>query len=167
VELEIFELLLLSTPNEQSEAKSLEARKYLMKLQRTLECKILSSHWRMILTKLDNDLAEVVWMSAPRKEPFIANCSPVLMLRSEDILLNIADTLHDQADGIQYHASYIPPSAKCRLRILRDIRRVQNSHRKRTSPYPDHLKDPKAQELEEVISFVVKAVIFAGFEDAE
>lgn len=34
-------------------------------------------------------------------------------------------------------------------------------------PDPDHLKNPEAEEGEEFVAFVVEAVVFAGFENAE
>jgi len=53
------------------------------------------------------------------------------------------------------------------LRILRNIWRVQDRNWERDDPDPDHLEDPEAEEFEEVIAFIVEAIIFAGFEDAE
>jgi len=52
------------------------------------------------LTKMDEDLSKIVWMSGPVEEPLVTNCSLITSPRSEAILLHITDTLHDQADRI-------------------------------------------------------------------
>jgi hypothetical protein len=53
------------------------------------------------------------------------------------------------------------------LRILLDVWRIQDRHGQRNNPDSDHLEDPKGKELREVISLVIKPVVFARLEDTE
>lgn len=84
-------------------------------------------------------------MPRPIEETDIAYCTVMLMFASEDVLLDVCNTLHDESDRPEDNTSYIPPSSKFRLSsvsllrqraqehqtyltILSDIRRIQKSH---------------------------------------
>lgn len=89
------------------------------------------------------------------------------MLGPEAVLLNVGNTFHEQADGIKNHTSNVSSCAKWGLAVLRDIRAVEEGYRQGYRPYPEHLKDPKAEKLEEVVALVVEAIILSGLENAE
>ena len=48
---------------------------------------------------MDDDLPKVIWMSGPREESFVTDLGLVFVVCLEEILLNIADTLHDETNG--------------------------------------------------------------------
>ena len=51
--------------------------------------------------------------------------------------------------------------------VLRDLGGVEECDGKRDDPDPDHLENEEAQKGKEFVAFVVEAVVFAGFDDAE
>jgi len=116
---------------------------------------------------LDNDLSEVIRVPRPREESLVTDSRPVGISAPEKIFLNIANTLHSEANGIQHHARNISSGPKGRLGKSGDIWRVQHRDWERDSPDPDHLEYPEAQEREEFISLVVKAIIFSSLQDSE
>ena len=118
------------------------------------------------LTKVKYDLAEVVWMSRHVKEPPVTDVALVVRL-PEPVLVHITDSLHDEPDGEEDDAGDIPAGAKVVLRIARDGGGVEDRDGQGDGPHPEHLKDPEAQEGEELVALVVEAVILARLEDAE
>src|SRR3954451_19969062 len=79
------------------------------------------------LTKLNNYLPEIIWMSRPIEESFIADCGLILCPASEKIFLNITDSLHNKPNSKQNYPRNISPRSKRWLGILCNIRRVQDS----------------------------------------
>jgi hypothetical protein len=118
-------------------------------------------------TKLDDYFTKVIWMSRPRKEALITNGTLVARIALEEILLYITNTLHYKPNPKQYHSPNIPSSAKIGLWVLGDIRRVQDSDGQRNGPDPKHLETPEAEKGKELVAFVVKTVVLAGFQDSE
>lgn len=119
-----------------------------------------------IRTELNNDLPEIIRMSTPAEESFVTY-SRSRVAAPEVVFLHICDRLHKQPNSKNDYARNIPACAKRMLRVLLDIRRVQDRDRERHGPNPDHLEDPESQEFEEVVSFIVESVIFAGFKNTE
>lgn len=68
------------------------------------------------LTELHDDLTKVVWMPRPAEETNIANCTIMLMFASENIFLDVCNTLHDESDRPKDYTSYISPSSELGLR---------------------------------------------------
>lgn len=64
------------------------------------------------LTKLHNNFTEVIRMPRPTEEADIADCTIMLMFASEDILLDVGNTLHDEPDRPKDNTSYIPAGSK-------------------------------------------------------
>ena len=73
------------------------------------------------LTKLDDDLPEIVGVPGPHKEPHVADFSLVLRFAPENVFLNIRNTFHEKANNEQYHACDVSPCAKLGLVELRYI----------------------------------------------
>jgi hypothetical protein len=105
-------------------------------------------------------------MPAPTEESIITD-SGSRVISPKVILLEIGDSLHKQSNGIYDDASNIPARPKVTLRILLNVRRIKDCHRQGNHPDPDHLKDPKCKEFEEVIPLVVESVVLSSLEDAE
>lgn len=108
-------------------------------------------------------------MPAPLEEANVADRSRLLSSRAllESVLLNIRESLHAECDRKEYDRNNVRCFPKAGLRVLQHVRRVQNSDRHADRPHPQHLKDPEAEEREELVSLVVKSVVAAGLEDAE
>ena len=80
-----------------------------------------------LLTELHNDLAEIVWMSRPRKESNIANFPLILWFAAEDVFLHIGYRLKNEADREEDHPSDVASRAKIGLLKASDIGRVEDS----------------------------------------
>lgn len=106
-------------------------------------------------------------MSRPRKKPLITDRRLIRRPTPEKVLLHITHTLHHKPNRKQHHARNVPPRPEIRLPVLRHIRTIQHRDGQGNKPYPEHLEDPEPEEGKEFIAFVVEAVVFAGFEDAE
>ena len=119
------------------------------------------------LTELHDDFSKIIRMPGPGEESNIAHLALVFRFTSEDVFLNIRDTLQDKPNSEQDHTGNVSTSSKVRLVEFGDIRRVENCYGERDSPDPKHLKDPEPQEWEKFVPFVVEAVIFPSFQDAE
>ena len=117
-------------------------------------------------TELNDDLAKIVRMPGPRKEALVADCS-LVVLRTKPVLLRVADGFHYKPDREEHNASNVPAGAERVLHVHLHGGRVENGDGQRDGPDPDHLEDPKAQEREELVAFVVEAVVFARLDDAE
>jgi hypothetical protein len=117
--------------------------------------------------ELYEHLAEVVGVAGPREEALVADRRLISGAAPEEVFLDIAHALHEQPGGEQDHACDIPPGSEIRLGELRHVGRVQDRGWEGYGPHPDHLEDPETEELEEVVPFVVKAVIFPRLENAE
>lgn len=119
------------------------------------------------LTELHDDFSEIIWMSRPDKEADIAHLALILGLAPEDILLDIANTLQEEANSEQDDSGDIASGTKVGLVEPRDSRAVQDSNGKRHRPDPKHLEYPKSEEGKEFVSFVIKSIVFPSLEDAK
>ena len=119
------------------------------------------------LTELNDNLAEVIRMSAQRKEAYIAHSTLVLIPLLEKILLHIAHALHRQADRIQDDSHNVHAGSKGMLAILRHLRAINQRHRQTRGPAPHHLEHEEAQKREELVARAIEAVVFPGLQDPE
>lgn len=78
-------------------------------------------------------------MPCQSKETYVADCAVMLMSLPEAVLLDVGHTFHDEANGVKNNAGDVSPSTKGRLSELRDVWRVEDRHRQRTGPNPEHL----------------------------
>lgn len=53
------------------------------------------------------------------------------------------------------------------MRVARYVGRVEERDGQRDDPDPEHLKDPEAEEGEELTAHLIEALIFARLENAE
>lgn len=106
-------------------------------------------------------------MPGPDEEADIAHLPFVGWVAPELVFLNIGNTFQDEANGEQYHTGYVPPCPEVRLVEPCDIWRIENSHRQRDDPNPDHLEDPETEEGPEFVAFVVEAIVRARLDDSE
>ena len=81
-----------------------------------------------LLTELDDDLAKIIGMSSPFKESDITDGLSIWIRASKAIFLSIRNCFHKQAYGVKDDADNIATCAKAMLRILGDIRRVQDRY---------------------------------------
>jgi hypothetical protein len=79
-------------------------------------------------TELDDNFSEIVGVSSPAKDAFVANSRPWL-IASEVELLKISDRFHEEPNSIDDYSGNIPACSKGMLRILGDVRGVQYRHR--------------------------------------
>lgn len=122
---------------------------------------------RAHLTKLHDDFSEIVRMSRPDKEANIAHLALILGLTPEYVLLDIADTLQEEADSKQDDSGDVSSGTEVGLIESRDSRAVQDGNGQRHRPDPKHLEYPKSQEWNEFVSLVVKSVVLPGLEDSK
>lgn len=106
-------------------------------------------------------------MPRPRPKPLVTDSPPLLLPNLEPKLLHISNRLHHKPQRKNHTPRNIPRSAEIRLRKFRDVGTIQDRDGQGDRPDPNHLEDPEAEEGEEFVPFVVEAVVFAGFEDAE
>lgn len=116
---------------------------------------------------MEEDLAEVVGVPREVEEALVADGLTLGMGLAEAELLNVADTLHDESYGEEDDAHDVPGGAEGVLGVARDGGRVEDGDGQRDGPNPEHLKDPEAEEGEELVPLVIEAVVLARFEDAE
>lgn len=121
----------------------------------------------LVPTKLDDDLAEIVWMPRPIEEAYITYCTVATMCATEAILLNIRHTLHNKANREEDDARNVTTCSKSGLLELRDVGRVQKCHGQGYRPHPKHLEYPKTQERPEFVAFVVETIILSSLEDSK
>lgn len=118
------------------------------------------------VTEMDEDFPKVIGMARNSKQPSVTD-SLTIVRAPKAILLRIAHRLDSQPDRVHHHSSNVPPRPKPMLRVARHSRRVEHRDRQRNGPDPEHLKEPEAEKGEEPLAHLVKAIIFACFEDAE
>ena len=116
---------------------------------------------------MDENLSKVIWMSWPIEESLVTNGPFIIHSRPETVLLNVADTLHDQANWVENNTGDIPACSECWLRVPSDVRGVQDGDGQWNGPDPDHLEYPKSKEWEELVPFVIESIIFAGLDNSE
>lgn len=107
-------------------------------------------------------------MSAQLEEANVADSArlfsrPLL----EAILLSIRDGFETEGKCPDDNPNDICCLAKGWLRYLKHVWTVENGHRKRDGPDPEHLEDPESKEREELVALVVEAVIFASLQNSE
>ena len=119
-----------------------------------------------MLTKLDDDLPEVVGMPAPAPEALVADGALVLAA-AEDVLLHVAHALHHQAYRKENDTGNVAPRPEAVLRVGLHGGRVEHGDGQADGPHPDHLEDPEAEEGEELVALVVEAVVLARLQDPE
>ena len=83
-------------------------------------------------------------MSGPDKEADIAHFTLILRLAPEYILLDIADTLQEEANGEQDDSGDVSSGTKVGLIESRDSRAVQDGNGERHRPDPEHLEYPES-----------------------
>ena len=106
-------------------------------------------------------------MSGPDEEANIANFALILGLAPEYILLDIADTLQEEANSKQDDSGDVSSGTEVGLIESRDSRAIQDGNGQRHRPDPEHLEYPKSQEWKELVSLVVKSVVLPGLEDSK
>lgn len=118
------------------------------------------------LTELNNNLPKIIRMPRQVKEALVTDLA-LIPRRPEPELLRIAHTLHHHPNGIQDHAGDVPACSERRLGVLLDIGRVEDRHGQGDGPDPDHLEDPESEKGPELVSFVIKTVIFSRLKNSE
>jgi len=68
-------------------------------------------------------------MPRPGKKPFITDCRLVFVPTPEPVLLDIAYTFHDEANGKEDYTGNIAACSEIRLHKLQDSRRIEDSNR--------------------------------------
>lgn len=116
-------------------------------------------------TELYDDLPKVIRMPTPAEETSVAVASLIGGVTSKPVLLHIRNALQEEPDNPEDGSHDVPRSPETRLIELRNIGRVEDSDWQGDSPDPYHLENPKAQEREELVSLIVKAVILSGLND--
>lgn len=124
-----------------------------------------------VRTELNDNLAKVIRMPRPAPKPTVAYSSAALLLHttilSKAKLVDIAHTLHDEPQCKEHNTGNVPACPKGYKWVGRHIGRVDDRHRQRDDPHPEHLEDPKPKKGEELVALVIEAVVFSRFEDAE
>jgi hypothetical protein len=117
---------------------------------------------------LHHDFAKVVWVATPLEESNITDRTRFLAWPLlEPILLNVADSFHQECDGEEDHRYDVGGFSEAWLLVLQHIRRVDDRDGKTDDPAPEHLSNPETKEGKKFVSLVVEAVIGASFENAE
>ena len=119
---------------------------------------------RAHLTKLHDDFPEIIRMPGPDKEADIAHFALILGLAPEYVLLDIADTLQEEANSKQDDAGDVSSGTEVGLVESRDSRAVQDGNGQRHRPDPKHLEYPESQEWKEFVSLVIEPVVLSGLE---
>ena len=107
-------------------------------------------------------------MSAKLEEANIAHCARLLAgPLLETVLLGIRDGLKTKREDKDDDSDDVCRLAERRLRHSKNVRAVEDRHRKRNGPDPEHLEDPETKEGKEFVALVVETVVFARLQDAE
>lgn len=119
------------------------------------------------LTKVHDNLSEVVGMPTPGKEAYVAHLPFVHRVTPKLVFLDIRNALEYETDGEQYNTSYIPSRSEVGLFGFGDIRRVKHSYRERDRPDPYHLEDPETEKGEELVAHIIEAVVLPSLDYTE
>lgn len=118
--------------------------------------------------ELHDNLAEVVGVARPAEEAGGAGFPFVGWVGAEAVFLDVRQGFHGETDGPEDDAGDVGWGAESGLRLVGGYGGgVEEGDGEGDGPDPDHLEDPEGEEFEEVVAFVVEAVVFPRFDDAE
>jgi len=117
-----------------------------------------------LLTEMNHYFAKIVRVPGEVEEPLVTE-GPLVVARPEYVSLNIARSLHENANRIQDDTGDVTPRSEGDLGVPLNVGRVQDGDGQGYGPDPDYLEEPEYREGPELVSQVVEAVIFACFQD--
>lgn len=85
-------------------------------------------------------------MPRPGKESNVADVAIAAVTASEEVLLHIGDTFHNESNGKQDDAGNVAACAKGRLDKVGDLGGIQDGHGQRACPNPQHLAKKESVE---------------------
>jgi hypothetical protein len=85
-------------------------------------------------TELDKNLSKVVGVARPSKETFVADSTTLFVILLEFVLLNIADSFHNDTNAETDDGQDISGFVEGRLRVAVDNRAIKHSHRHTDCP---------------------------------